>query len=113
MKKIFILLVVFLISVNISFAIEEVLLNVDDNSIPQKGINKVFEEDDEYTLREKIQDIKSKEVKDTNSSSYLLDGILTKHFESGPIETMHFFGYYRAAADMNLSENGDTIYDFT
>lgn len=113
MKKFLFLLVCFIFCMTSSFAIEEVLLDVDDNNIPQKGANKVFEEDDAYTLWEKIQDIKSKEVKDTNSSSYLLDGILTKHFESGPIETMHFFGYYRAAADMNLSENGDTIYDFS
>lgn len=94
------------------FAIEEVLLEIDDNISPSSSINKVFEEDDEYTLWEKIQDIKAKEVKNTDSSTYLLDGILTKHFEAGPIETMHFFGYYRAAADMNVSEDGNTIYDF-
>ena len=74
---------------------------------------KVFDEEDELTLYEKIQNIKAKEVKDTNSSVYLLDGILTKKFETGPIETMHLFGYYRGAVDMNLSSGGDSLYDFS
>lgn len=95
------------------YAIEEVLLQVDDNVEPSKGVSKVFEEDDEYTLYEKIQDIKAKEVKNTDSSSYLLDGILTKKFETGIFETMHLFGYYRAAADIDVSEGGDTLYDFS
>ena len=74
---------------------------------------KVFDEDDEITLYEKIQNIKAKEVKDTNSSAYLLDGILTKKFETGPIETMHLFGYYRGSVDMDLSNGGDSVYDFS
>ena len=94
-------------------AIEEVLLEVDDNKMPENSINKVFDEDDEITLYEKIQNIKAKEVKDTNSSAYLLDGILTKKFETGPIETMHLFGYYRGSVDMDLSNGGDSVYDFS
>ena len=95
------------------FAIEEVLLQVDDNAEPSQNVNKVFEEDDGYTLYERIQDIKAKEVKNTDSSAYLLDGILTKKFETGIFETMHLFGYYRAAADIDVSEGGDTLYDFS
>ena len=72
-----------------SFAVEEVLLQVDDNESPSKNVNKVFEEDDEYTLYERIQDIKAKEVKNTDSSAYLLDGILTKKFEN--IKSSHFY----------------------
>ena len=89
------------------------MLQVDDNVEPSKGVSRVFEEDDEYTLYEKIQDIKAKEVKNTDSSSYLLDGILTKKFEAGIFETMHLFGYYRGAADIDVSDGGDTLYDFS
>ena len=110
--KYFLLVFVLLILPLSAFAIEEVLLEVDDNLKPEASAGKIFDEDDELTLYEKIQDIKAKEVKDTNSSAYLLDGILTKKFASGPIETMHLFGYYRGAVDMDLSEGGDTIYDF-
>ena len=95
------------------YAIEEVLLEVDDNATPSQNVNKVFEEDGEYTLYERIQDIKAKEVKNTDSSAYLLDGILTKKFETGIFETMHLFGYYRGAADIDVSEGGDTLYDFS
>ena len=112
MKLLLYLLFVYLFLQNSCYAIEEVLLEVDDNNIPSQSINKVFEEDDEYTLYEKFQDIKAKEVKSTESSAYLLDGILTKKFETGIFETMHLFGYYRGAADIDISEGGDTIYDF-
>ena len=110
--KYFLLVFVLLTLPLSAFAIEEVLLEVDDNLKPEASAGKIFDEDDELTLYEKIQDIKAKEVKDTNSSAYLLDGILTKKFASGPIETMHLFGYYRGAVDMDLSEGGDTLYDF-
>ncbi len=112
MRKILFVFCLLFFTISPSSAIEEVLLDVDDNNAPRQKINKVFEEDDEYTLYEKIQDIKAKEVKDTDSSAYLLDGILTKKFESGPIETMHLFGYFRGAVDMDVSANGDSIYDF-
>ena len=111
--KHFLLVFFMLIFSSSCFAIEEVLLEVDDNRMPDAAINKVFDEEDELTLYEKIQNIKAKEVKDTNSSVYLLDGILTKKFETGPIETMHLFGYYRGAVDMNLSSGGDSLYDFS
>lgn len=106
-------LIFFTIFQSSSLAVEEVLLDVDDNNTPTQNVNKIFEEDAEYTLYEKIQDIKAKEVKNTDSSAYLLDGILTKNFETGIIEKMHFFGYYRAAADIDVSESGDTLYDFS
>ena len=111
--KHFLLVSLMLIFSSSCYAIEEVLLEVDDNRMPDTAINKVFDEEDELTLYEKIQNIKAKEVKDTNSSVYLLDGILTKKFETGPIETMHLFGYYRGAVDMNLSSGGDSLYDFS
>ena len=109
------LLLVFLMLIIPSYclAIEEVLLEVDDNKMPENSINKVFDEDDGITLYEQIQNIQTKEVKDTNSSAYLLDGILTKKFETGPIETMHLFGYYRGSVDMDLSNGGDSVYDFS
>lgn len=94
-------------------AIEEVILNIDDNNAPEPKAEKIFDEDDKFTLYEKIQDIKAKEVKDTNSTAYLLDGILTKKFEAGPLETMHFFGYYRGAVNIDVSNGADSVYDFS
>lgn len=109
-----ILLLAFLFFLQLScYAIEEVLLDVDDNLKPEASVSSIFDEDSDLTLYEKIQNIKAKEVSDTNSSAYLLDGILTKKFETGPIETMHFFGYYRGAVDMDVSNGGDSVFDFS
>ena len=113
LMRVFLCIVLYLIILLPCQAIEEVILEIDDNAIPEKKFEKIFEEDGKYTLYEKFQDIKAKEVKDANNSAYLLDGILTKKFETGVLETMHLFGYYRAAADVDLSAEGDTLYDFS
>ena len=95
------------------FAVEEVILDVDDNNEPDFSIIKFLHEEDEsgLSLYEKIQNIKAKEIRDTNNSSYLFDSILTKKYETGLIESAHFFAYYRAALEFN-TDNGDGIYDF-
>ena len=67
--------------------------------------------DKELTLYEKIQNIKVKEISDTSRSSFLLDEILTKEFDNGA--TMHLFGYYRAGAEIDVSDDGNTDYNFS
>ena len=94
-----------------AFGIEEVILDVDDNTFPEYVVK--GENNKGLTLREKIENIKAKEITDTNNSSFLLEDVLTKKFETGIIETMHVFGYYRGAADINVSSGGDTVYDFS
>lgn len=101
-----------------SWAIEEVILDVDDNVIQNEAGGNVRENcgekinsDKELTLYEKIQNIKVKEISDTSRSSFLLDEILTKEFDNGA--TMHLFGYYRAGAEIDVSDNGNTDYNFS
>ena len=101
-----------------SWAIEEVILDVDDNVIQDEVGGNVRENcrekinsDKELTLYEKIQNIKVKEISDTSRSSFLLDEILTKEFDNGA--TMHLFGYYRAGAEIDVSDDGNTDYNFS
>ena len=104
---------VLIFSTTSAMAIEEVFLNIDDNIVPQVVKEDIPDKKDEITLQEKIQNIRAKEISDTTSSYYLLEEILTKNLEKGPLETAHLFGYYRAGADMDLTEGGDTDYKFT
>lgn len=93
------------------FAIEEVFLDIDDNAkeLKQESIKK----EEELTFYEKIQNVKSKEILDTNKTTFLLEEALTKEFDSGFLETMHFFGTYRASAEFDVSDGGDTNYKFS
>ena len=113
MKNVLVFLVLLFSIFLPSYAVEEVILDVDDNNEPDFSILNIFNQEDEngLTLYEKLQNIKAREIKDTNSSAYLFDSILTKKFETGPIDTAHFFAYYRAALDMDV-DNGDGVYDF-
>ena len=103
-----------------SWAIEEVILDVDDNVSQERageGVNtrenggEKINSDKKLTLYEKIQNIKAKEISDTSRSSFLFDEILTKEFDNGA--TMHLFGYYRAGAEIDVSDNGNTDYNFS
>ena len=69
-----------------------------------------LKEEKELTLYEKIQNIKTQEITDTSHSTFLAEDILTKKFENG--FTMHLFGFYRAAAEMDVSDGGNTEYNF-
>lgn len=111
MKYFFYLFIILIFTQTSVFAIEEVILDIDDNNLPDV-IQKESADDNKYTLYEKIQNIKSREITATNSSSYLLDEILTKKFDAGIVENVHFFGYYRAALDTDISADGDSVYDF-
>lgn len=114
MKKYFVLFLFLLLFIVLPVsAVEEVILNVDDNNELDFNIIKFLHQEDEtgLSLYEKIENIKAREIKDTSSSIYLLDSILTKKYDSGPIESSHLFAYYRAALEFNAN-NGDGIYDF-
>ena len=103
-----------------SWAIEEVILDVDDNVSQERAVEGVntrenggekINSDKNLTLYEKIQNIKAKEISDTSRSSFLFDEILTKEFDNGA--TMHLFGYYRAGAEIDVSDSGNTDYNFS
>lgn len=63
----------------------------------------------------KIEAIKTLREVDTQSkTSYLFEETLTKHFDESLIESVHFFGYYRAAFDMTMnSDEEDLTYGFS
>lgn len=118
MKFLVYLFCILLFTQTSSWAIEEVILDVDDNVIQDEVGENVRENcgeknnsDKELTLYEKIQNIKAKEISDTSRSSFLLDEILTKEFDNGA--TMHLFGYYRAGAEIDVSDSGNTDYNFS
>lgn len=97
------------------FAIQEVILEPDDDLqiINMQQEQTLEPEDTELTLYEKIQGIKAKETANTNTSPYLLEDILTHRFETGIVDTLHLFGYYRAGLDMDITDNDEDLgYDF-
>ncbi len=64
-----------------------------------------------YGIEEVKLDIKDlREVDASSQTSYLLEEVLTKHFDKSPVETVHLFGYYRAAFDY---EDDDLTYGFS
>lgn len=97
------------------FAIQEVILDADDdlNIINKKELledNSVtVNNNHELTLSEKIQNIKSREVPYTNKTVYLLEDILTHKFESGIVDNIHLFGYYRAGFDFDISDDEEDL----
>lgn len=115
--KFFLILMIFFIP-TISFAIEEVVLDID-GEISDLKPKDVIEDDEWYfdmggkTLREKLEEIRQKELTNTSKSTYLFEEILTKRFENSPVETMHVFGYYRGNLQMNFYPNDNDLgYDF-
>ncbi len=48
-------------------------------------------------------------VVNTSKSNYLLEEVLTHKFETGPIDTMHVFGYYRAGIEMDFEEDDEDL----
>ena len=102
-------------------AIETVFLDIDgeisDNLFLQD--EDVITDDEWYfdlggkTLRERLAEIKAKEINNIGKSHYLFEEILTKNFKSSPIKTMHLFGYYRSnlSYDFNPDDN-DLTYGY-
>lgn len=94
-----------------AFAIDEVILEIDDG--PEKFERKIEPDASEITLIEKIQRIKSREIVDTKKSHYLLHEILTKHFDSSPIESVQLYGILRSNLDVDFyTDDTDTTYGF-
>lgn len=103
-----------------SFAIDEVVLDID-GEVEESNLKdwQVITDDEWYfdmggkTLKEKILEINSKEINDISKSHYLLEEIFTKKFDKSPIKTMHIFGYYRANLEYDMqSGDNDTRYNF-
>lgn len=85
MKKLSLLFLFLLFSLTSCFGIQEVVLDADNDL----------------------------HVLNTSKSTYLLEETLTHHCEKGPIDTVHLFGYYRAALDMDFTEGDEDLgYDF-
>ena len=121
MKSFIKILIAFLILIitQPTFAIEEVLLDIDGEVDESAEKRDVITDDEWYfdmggkTLREKIAEIRAKEIKDISKSHYLLEEILTKKFDNSPVKTMHIFGYYRANLDYDIqSDDNDLRYRF-
>lgn len=121
--KILTSLLIFLVlffSSQASFAIEEVVLDVDGDISDGFSVDDDVITDDEWyfdmggkTLREKLREIRAKEYQSIAKSHYLFEEILTKKFDKSPIATMHLFGYYRSnlSYDFNHDDN-DLTYGY-
>lgn len=101
-----------------SYAIEEVVLDIDGET-SEEGFFEGIDDEEWYfdmggkTLKEKIDEIRAKEVKNISKSHYLLEEIFTKKFDKSPIETMHLFGYYRGNLQANFySGDNDLNYEY-
>lgn len=108
MKRFIFTTLVFLLSINFSYAIQEVFLEEP----AQDYIISLFEEENENvqvkekTLKEKLADIYYLEVEETNKPTFLLENILTKHYEKDSIwEKTQFWGAYSANTGFNFSDN--------
>ena len=66
---------------------------------------------DGLTLYEKIQNIKSKEYRNDEVNN-LLGDILTKHFETGIVEDVEIFGYYRDGFTMDIPDDSDSDFKY-
>lgn len=116
--KIFLFFALFLLYPSVN-AIEEVVLDIDGELASEEGF---FEgiNDEEWpfdiggkTLQQKIDEIRTREVKNTFKTHYLLEEILTKKLEKSPIDTVHLFGYYRGNLQMNFYPNDNDLgYDY-
>lgn len=101
-----------------TFAIEEVVLDIDGEVEESLDKEDVITDDEWYfdmggkTLREKLAEIRAKEHNDISKANYLLEEILTKRFDKSPVKTMHILGYYRSNFDYAMqSDDNDLTYN--
>lgn len=115
-----IIFLAFFITIPTSYAIEEVVLDVDGDIADNFSVGDDVITDEEWyfdmggkTLKEKIKEINAKEHTSIAKSHYLFEEILTKKFDKSPIATMHLFGYYRSnlSYDLNPDDN-DLTYGY-
>ena len=117
--SLFLLFFLFL-SIQPSYSIQEVLLDIEGESFDNIEAKDVITDEEWYfdmqgrTLREKISEINAKEVNDISKSHYLLEEVLTKKFDKSPVETMHLFGYYRGGVAMDFyPDDEDLGYEYS
>ena len=117
MKKILPILIAFLLTTNLSYSIEEVVLEKDQQllesivlDVQEKTAN------NEKTLQEKLNDIYHLEIEQIDKPSFLFKEILTKHYdEKSAWESMQLWGAYGGHLNLNFAEgesfNGDYAFD--
>lgn len=109
-----------ILSIQPSYSIQEVLLDIEGESLENIEAKDVITDEEWYfdmqgkTLHEKIREINAKEVNDISKSHYLLEEVLTKKFDKSPVETMHLFGYYRGGVAMDFyPDDEDLGYEYS
>lgn len=107
------------LSTTATFAIEEVVLDIDGEESEGLSDSDVITDEEWYfdmggkTLQQKLKEIRQKEHKDIAKTHFLFEEILTKKFEDSPVETMQLFAYYRANASMDFyPDDEDFTYNF-
>ena len=138
MKKILFLLILILFTSLQSFAQEEISLNFDEN-FKKLAINdsrqkisdelqidklqitptEVFETSSQTSEQARLfngitqtaKNLYNLQIENTNVPSSLFSEPLTKHFESGPLESLHTWGVIQGNFDTTMTEdeNGYTI----
>ena len=105
MKKISLIFIAFLLSMNVSHALQEVFLEepaqdyiislIEDENSPPK----------EKTLREKLNDVYHLEIQETNKPTFLLQDILTKHYSDESIwDRTQVWAAYNANSSFNFAD---------
>ena len=114
----FIIFFAILLFMPVSYAIDDVLLDIDGGFFDNLFDDEITDEEWFFdiggkTLQEKIKEIRKKEVHDISKTHYLLEEILTKHFDKSIVDTMHLFAYYRANASLDFyPDDEDLTYNF-
>lgn len=141
MKKILLILSLILLTNSSANAIEEINLEFDENypklvindsrqALPQITVDKeeqspsgteLIENSNSVTsqtrffngISQTAKNIYNLQIENTSSPSALLEEPLTKHFESGPLESLHTWGVVQGNFDTTMTEgkNGYTKYN--
>ena len=73
----------------------------------------VSKEEVRRDLKSKVKDVFELEVTNNEVPQYLLDGILTKHLDKGPLESIGIWGLYRGSLNIDFLQNDtDTMYNY-
>ncbi len=113
MKKILPILIAFLMTFSTAIANEDLSEVVLEDAITVG--EEVSEVPQEKTLREKLSDVYHLEVEQIDKPNYLLQEVLTKHFDEDSIwDRTHLWGGYNGDLGLYFNENGPTTnhYEF-
>jgi hypothetical protein len=105
-------------------SLEEITLDLSDakqmeihkEEFEQFENNEIREEEFEHkkTLTEKLNDVYKLEISDTSKPTFLLNDVLTKHFEKGPLESIGVWGVWRGALNVSfLDKKTDTRMNYS